>query len=96
MQRSRWRCSSVAPAEPSPANASDDAFWEAFDWLRLPNYVQRFAAGAGIDALTQVRFCALCERVAFAIDDYEREQLDAAQFTVNGICADCLPGGVER
>jgi len=41
--------------------------------------------------LSAVRWCRRCKRFAFAVDDYQREQLDALGFR-DGLCPDCRQG----
>ena len=69
--------------------------WRHSDRARLPAHVVRFAERAGLDPLDQVRFCALCGIVAFAIDDFERDQLDRLGF-YSDVCPDCRAGRYPR
>jgi hypothetical protein len=53
----------------------------------VPPHVCRFARAAGV-SVHRLCWCQVCGVVAFAIDAYEREQLDALGFH-GGICPDC-------
>lgn len=74
------------PGEPSPTWASTRA-----DPLYVPVYVRHFAREAQL-RVDQLRWCC-CGVVAFAIDDYQRRELDRAGFTVR-MCPACA--GIVR
>jgi hypothetical protein len=58
-----------------------------------PAHVARFARAFGL-SLDGVRWCQWCERVAFAVDPWQRDYLDAEGF-VNDLCPDCRKGLVR-
>jgi hypothetical protein len=54
-----------------------------------PEYVRRFAAAAGLSPW-QLRWCTACGAIAYAIDDFQRAQLDRLG-SRHGCCPDCCP-----
>lgn len=58
-----------------------------------PPHVKRFARREGL-AIEQLRWCWRCGAVAYAIDDHQRAQLDAAGF-VDGQCPQCRMSGAR-
>jgi hypothetical protein len=53
----------------------------------VPWWAREFAARARL-APDQLRWCVWCHAVAYAIDEWQCEQLDALGFT-DGLCPDC-------
>ena len=52
-----------------------------------PGWVLLFSRRAGIPP-DKLRWCDWCHVIAYAIDDHQRDQLDAVGFT-GRICPDC-------
>lgn len=54
-----------------------------------PQHVRQFAERAGL-RVDQLRWCRLCGVVAYAVDDWQRQQLDRDGFT--DVCPGCAAG----